>query len=131
MKKKLLALLSIAILVLELLPSGAVLVFASDVGEYLFQYYPYFSPIPFGYANFGPLITAILSCVLLVLAVLFLKKNRGKLCRWLRIVTVFAVLASLCPLILGAPYVTVPGLAITLLLITEFILSTLIIRKEF
>lgn len=131
MKKKLLPLLAVAILVLELLPNGAVLVFAPAAGEYLFQYFSYFSLTPFGYANFGPLITAILSCVLLVLAVLFLKTNQGKLCRWLRIVTVLAVLASLCPLILGAPYVTVPGLAITVLLIAEFILSTLIIRKEF
>ena len=54
--------------VLELLPWGAVCVFAGAPGSpegRVRETYSYFDPLPFGYANLGPLMTAVLSCVLL------------------------------------------------------------------
>ena len=71
--------LIIAILILEILPYGAVCRFMGDpeAGIVIRYTYSYFDLTPFGYANFGPLFTAILSCILLLLIVLslFIKVN--------------------------------------------------------
>lgn len=65
MKKLLLVSFPIIAFVLELLPYGVVLNFANPEGEPWRRTYSYFSLTPFGYANFGPFITAILTCALL------------------------------------------------------------------
>ena len=75
-KKSLFLILPLVALILELLPYGVVLNFANPDGEPWRRTYSYFSMMPFGYANFGPLITAILTCVLLVLVVIYLFKPR-------------------------------------------------------
>lgn len=76
MKKLLLVSFPIIAFVLELLPYGVVLNFANPEGEPWRRTYSYFSLTPFGYANFGPFITAILTCALLALAVIYLFKPR-------------------------------------------------------
>lgn len=63
----LLVIFPLAALILELLPNGVVLNFANPEGEPWRHTYSYFSLTPFGYANFGPFLTAILTCVLLAL----------------------------------------------------------------
>lgn len=55
--------------VLELLPWGAVLSFADPEGEAIMRTYSYFSLVPYGYANFAPLLCAVCSCVFLVMTV--------------------------------------------------------------
>ena len=71
MKKKIIVLcILLCTLVLEILPYGAVCSFANPEGAPRRVTYSYFSLTPYGYANFAPLITAVLTCVLL-LAVLF------------------------------------------------------------
>lgn len=69
--------LSVLLIVLELLPCGAKLRFADPEGDPIIHTYAYFSLTPYGYANFGPFWTAILSCVLLAVeAVALVTKSK-------------------------------------------------------
>ncbi len=61
MKKVCLAVLPALTIVLELLPFGAVCIFATSPTERVKETFSYFSLTPFGYANFAPLITATLT----------------------------------------------------------------------
>ena len=56
MKKVCLAVLPALTIVLELLPLGAVCIFATSPTERVKETFSYFSLTPFGYANFAPLI---------------------------------------------------------------------------
>ena len=109
MKKLLLVSFPIIAFVLELLPYGVVLNFANPEGEPWRRTYSYFSLTPFGYANFGPFITAILTCALLALAVIYLFKPRKGLKTAILNVSGFATVASLMPLMFGFDYITVIG----------------------
>ena len=115
-KKGLFVVLPLVALILELLPNGVVLNFANPEGEPWRRTYSYFSMMPFGYANFGPLITAILTCVLLVLMAIYLFKPRKGLNTAILNVSGFATAASLMPLMFGFDYITVIGVIITVLL---------------
>ena len=119
-KKGLFVVLPLVALILELLPNGVVLNFANPEGEPWRRTYSYFSMMPFGYANFGPLITAILTCVLLVLMAIYLFKPRKGLNTAILNVSGFATAASLMPLMFGFDYITVIGVIITLLLAGTF-----------
>ena len=63
MKKISLVVFPALTIVLEALPMGAVCTFAIFPTERVRETFSYFSLIPFGYANFAPLITAILTVV--------------------------------------------------------------------
>lgn len=119
-KKCLYVVLTLVALIFELLPNGVVLNFANPEGEPWRRTYSYFSMMPFGYANFGPLITAILTCVLLVLVVIYLFKPRKGLNTAILNVAGFAIAASLLPLMFGFDYITVIGVIITALLAGTF-----------
>lgn len=119
-KKSLFVVLPLATLILELLPNGVVLNFANPEGEPWRRTYSYFSLTPFGYANVGPFITAILTCILLVLVVIYLFKPRNGLNTAILNVSGFATAASLMPLMFGFDYITVIGVIITLLLAGTF-----------
>lgn len=108
--------LSLTTLILELLPNGAVLNFANPEGNPLRETYSYFSLTPFGYANFGPFITAILTCVLLVLAIVGLFKYGKGLKIAMLNMSGFATVASLMPLMFGTDYITPTGAIITVFL---------------
>lgn len=119
-QKALLAVLPAAVIVLELLPYGAVLHFANGFGGTIRETFSYFSFIPFGYANFGPLCTAVLSCLLLGLAAVYLLSGKGR--PILRIVSVAAFAVSLTPLLLSLSSFSVCGGAISVLLGAEALL---------
>lgn len=119
-KKALFVILPLVALILELLPNGVVLNFANPEGEPWRRTYSYFSLTPFGYANFGPFITAILTCVLLVLVAIYLFKHSKGLNTAILNVSGFATAASLMPLMFGFDYVTVIGVVITVLLAGTF-----------
>ena len=119
-KKSLFVVLPLATLILELLPNGVVLNFANPEGEPWRRAYSYFSLTPFGYANVCPFITAILTCILLVLVVIYLFKPRNGLNTAILNVSGFATAASLMPLMFGFDYITVIGVIITLLLAGTF-----------
>lgn len=59
-------------LVLEMLPIGAVMVFATSPTERTIEVYSYFSMLPVGYANFAPLLTGILTILIILLGVIAL-----------------------------------------------------------
>lgn len=119
-KKSLFVVLPLATLILELLLNGVVLNFANPEGEPWRRTYSYFSLTPFGYANVGPFITAILTCILLVLVAVYLFKPRNGLNTAILNVSGFATAASLMPLMFGFDYITVIGVIITLLLAGTF-----------
>ena len=68
MKKVCLAVLPALTIALELLPLGAVCIFATSPTERVKETFSYFSLTPFGYANFAPLITATLTVAIFLLS---------------------------------------------------------------
>ncbi len=109
-------------LVFEILPYGAVCIFATPE-ESIRRYYSYFSMIPYGYANFAPLITAILSCILLVLVLVSLFCEREGLEKSIFLGSLSAAVISLAPLLLGVRFFSIVGAVISLLLFATFALS--------
>lgn len=87
-------LLTAAAIVFEILPYGAKLTFALDGGKTKEELFSYFSLTPYGYANFLPLITAILTCILFIIAVLILFKNSEKLKKAFKILVIIAFMAA-------------------------------------
>ena len=125
MKKKLITLcLLLCTLVLEILPYGAVCNFATPEGPPDRTTYSYFSLTPYGYTNFAPLITAILTCVLLliVLISIIFKKALGKKTS---ILAGIASLISLCPMLYGLDDYSIVGALISLCLITATVVVSL------
>lgn len=123
MKKKMITLaLLLSALVLEILPYGAVLNFANPEGESWRKTYSYFSMIPYGYGDFGPLITALFTCVLLVILVLslLLKKNWSKS---ISIISAIATLTSLAPLMFGFSNFSLVGAMISACILATFVIS--------
>ena len=119
MKKVCLAVLPALTIVLELLPLGAVCIFATSPTERVKETFSYFSPTPFGYANFAPLITATLTVAIFLLS---LKKKKGVL-KALFVLSIITVVISLLPLMYGLNYYTLVGAFITVTLVIESILA--------
>lgn len=123
MKKKMITLaLLLSALILEILPYGAVCNFANPEGESWRKTYSYFSMIPYGYGDFGPLITAILTCVLLVIIILsiLLKKDWSKS---ISIISAIATLTSLAPLMFGISSFSLVGAMISACILATFVIS--------
>lgn len=120
MKKISLIVLPVLTILLKALPLGAVCIFAPSPTERITETFSYFSLIPFGYANFAPLITAILTIIILLLSLISRKKNNV-----LNAVFVFSFIAaivSLLPLMYGLNYYTPVGAFITIALAAECVL---------
>jgi hypothetical protein len=130
MKFKIAGLITLLIvIVLEILPYGAVCNFSNDPGETLISTFSYFNMIPFGYANFGPLLTAILSCVLILLygILLFIKEKQ----LYNKVILGFSIttfITSIFPLFYGFEYYNIVGLLISALLALSIILFQMIKR---
>ena len=114
MKKISLIVLPVLTILLEALPLGAVCIFASSPTERITETFSYFSLIPFGYANFAPLITAILTIIILLLSLISRKKNNV-----LNAVFVFSFIAAIVSLL---HYYTPVGAFITIALAAECVL---------
>lgn len=115
-------------IILEALPYGTVLIFSLGPDkEHIIEYYSYFNLTPFGYANFAPLITAILTVALAVLSLVLnlVKRKAIKLRNTQFITTLVAAIISICPILYGYEYVTIIGVVITLLLIASSIFSAI------
>lgn len=123
MKKRCLYLiLPIITLILEILPYGAVCNFANPEGEPWRETFSYFDLIPFGYANFAPLITVIITCLVLVLLMVYCFMGKKRLGVIARNTICVCIVISLGPLIMGIKYFSVVGALITVSLIAEWIL---------
>lgn len=127
-KSKILSLLRLfilfAALIFEILPYGAVCVFATPE-ERIVRYFSYFSLIPYGYANFAPLICAILTCVLLVLALAALFCENEGIERGVCWLSLTAAVISLAPLLFGIEFFSVIGGVISVLLFAAAFVSFL------
>lgn len=123
--------LSVLTVILEILPYGAVCVFSDGVTEYR-ETYSYFDLRPFGYANFSPLITAVLSCVILVLCIILCFRKSKKLNKALATLSGLAAVISFVPFLmgLGFRFYGVCAAAITALLAVIFILALSVKKKE-
>ena len=116
MKKKLTMLCTTLIaLVLEILPYGAVCNFANPEGEPWRRTYSYFDLTPFGYANFAPFITALLTCALIaiILISIIIKKPLRAL---VLTVSTTATVLSLAPLLYGISFFSFVGAFISVAL---------------
>lgn len=113
----------IAVVILELLPYGAVLNFGNPDGEPFRQTFPYFSLTPFGYANFAPFITAVFSVVILLHIVAAIICKSKDLWKGVRVESATASVISLFPVAYGFESYSGIGFAITILLVTLFFLS--------
>ena len=95
-------------LVLEVLPIGVVLVFAPGPGETIRETFSYFDLTPFGYANFSPLPTGILTVVSVLLGIISsvryntVRKTKSAVF----ICSVLTAILSLLPLLYGRNYMT-------------------------
>ena len=133
MKKRLLYLiLPIVTLILELLPYGAVCNFANPEGRPWRETYSYFSMMPFGYANFAPLLTALLTCAILILLILYCFIGKRGLAKAISIVLCICSGISLAPLLFGLHFFSVVGALITLTLTAQllFFFRGAVLRRQ-
>jgi len=127
MKKRLIYLiLPVLTLVLEALPYGALCNFAlpatdGTIGRFR-ELYAYFDLTPFGYANFAPFLTALLSCIAVLLVILYCINGSQRMARAAKTVFLVAAILSLGPLLFGIHYFSIVGACITVTLATEFLL---------
>ena len=130
MKKRFLyLLLPIITLILEILPYGAVCVFAPSPTERVKETFSYFDLTPFGYANFTPLLTAIITCLIFVLLVIYYIKGNVRTAIRAKNILCVAVVMSLGPLVFGITYFSLVAGLITLSLIAELLLLQFSIKK--
>lgn len=135
MKKRFLYLiLPIITLILEILPYGAVLNFArpatdGSIGHFR-ELYSYFDLMPFGYANFAPFITVIISCLVFLLVAIYCVKGNIRVAAKARNILYVAAVMSLGPLVLGVRYFSAVGGFITLTLIVELLLLHRAVRQK-
>lgn len=131
MKKRLYYLiLPIVTLILECLPYGAVCVFAASPTEYVKETFSYFDFTPFGYANFSPLLTAVATCLVSVLLVIYCVKGTAGTAVKARNLLIIAVLLSLGPLVFGVRYFSLVGGLITLSLGAELLLLQFAVKGK-
>ena len=109
-------------LILEALPWGAVLFFSNPEGDAWRRSFSYFSLTPFGYANFAPFITALLTCAILALSVIFVIGQRKNIYTVAMMLSTVAFIVSLMPLLYGIRYFSLIGAGISALLLCNAIL---------
>ncbi len=124
MKQRLITLfLPIITLILEILPYGAILVFYNGQGnEYTIKSYSYFSFIPFGYANFAPLITALTTCLTIGILLIYIIFNRKSLIYLSKNICLINFIISIFPYIFDFDYFSYIGLFITISIFLEFVI---------
>lgn len=133
-RKIYLVLFPILLIILELMPNGAVLKFA-DAPEngkitFSYNYYSYFSSTPFGYASFGPLLTVALTLAILVLLIIYFISINTSLLKTVCYLSFIAFLASILPVIFGLDYITIIGIIISALILGLWILIIFLLRKH-
>lgn len=128
-KRFLYLLLPIITLVLEILPYGAVCNFANPEGASWRKTFSYFNLTPFGYANFAPFITALITCIITVLLMIYCFMGSFSIVKFVKIVLCVAVFVSLCPLLYGINFFSVIGALITLSLIAELLLLQFAVKN--
>ncbi len=125
-KKSVVSLFIVAAVILEALPYGAKLTFGLENGETKEELFSYFSLTPYGYANFLPLITSILTCVLLVISIVVLFRNSEKLKNAFKILAIITF--AVASISLAFMNFTVTAALISLMLAFGWLSAQLIYR---
>ena len=129
MKKRFLyLLLPITTLILEILPFGAVCNFADGPNNTIRKTFSYFDLVPFGYANFAPLLTAIITCLIFVLILIYCIKGNARIAIKAKNILFVASVMSLGPLVFGIRYFSFVGALITISLVAELLLLNFTIK---
>ena len=130
MKKRFLYLvLPIITLILEVLPYGAVCIFASSPTDRIRETFSYFDLTPFGYANFAPLFTAIITCLVFILLLVYCVKSNVRFAIKAKNILCVALVMSLGPLVFGIAYFSVVGGFITASLLAELLFLQFTIKQ--
>ncbi len=131
MKKIIMLCVTAITIVLEALPYGFVMRWATNEGaSVILQKVAYFDPIAYGYGQFAPMICAILTCVLLILCIVaFFVKKKG-LETTIIVFSSLAFVVSVLPLIRQVEYITILSIIITVLLFTNLVLSLVPIKNK-
>ena len=130
MKKRFLYLvLPIITLILEVLPYGAVCIFASSPTDRIRETFSYFDLTPFGYANFAPFLTALITCLIFILLLIYWLKGNAVFAIKAKNNLYVAAVMSLGPLVFGLSYFSVVGALITTCLIAELLLLQFRIKQ--
>ena len=120
MKKRFVYLvLPIITLILEVLPYGAVCIFASSPTDRIRETFSYFDLTPFGYANFAPFLTALITCLIFILLLIYWLKGNAVFAIKAKNILYVAAVMSLGPLVFGLSYFSVVGVLNTTCLIAE------------
>ncbi len=125
-KKHISLLITAAIIVLEILPYGAVLNFGRppEEGEAIRRTFSYFDLTPFGYANFAPFLTAIISCVMAVFVIVSIFNDSEIIASAIKVLAVAGFVISIMPLTLGMRYYTITAAIITAFFAAQFLLCS-------
>lgn len=122
-----------AALILEILPVGAVMVFAAGPGERVIKVYSYFSLLPLGYANAAPMLTGLLTIAAVFLGALAVARfaKASKIRKAAFICSVLSFLLSLAPLSLfGTAGMTAASYAVSGAIFLSACLQAVANRKE-
>lgn len=123
MKKRLLCIVFPAIaLILEILPFGAVCNFAVSPEKIQRKTFSYFSLIPYGYANFTPFITAMITCVVIVLLLVYCFRGKHSIAKASKVLTGVGAVVSFGQFFLGLNYISIVSVLISIALVVGFIL---------
>ena len=120
-------------LILEILPIGTVMVFATSPTKQTIEVYSYFSLLPVGYANFTPLLTGILTILIILLGAIALFKfdNAASLRKAMFVCSVISLLLSIVPLFLfGTVGMTAASYAVSCAILWSICLQAVANRKE-
>lgn len=120
-------------LVLEMLPIGAVMVFATSSTERTIEVYSYFSMLPVGYANFAPLLTGILTLLIILLGViaLFRFDKAASIRRTIFVCSIISLLFSIVPVFLfGTVGMTAASYAVSCAILLSNCLQAVANRQE-
>ena len=114
-------------LILEILPIGAVMVFATSPTTQTIEVYSYFSLLPVGYANFTPLLTGILTILIILLGAIAAASLR----KAMFVCSVISLLLSIVPLFLfGTVGMTAASYAVSCAILLSICLQAVANRKE-
>ena len=122
--------LPIITLILEILPYGAVCNFMNPEGEPWRMTYSYFDLIPFGNANFSPLLCAITTCIIITLLIIYCITGKKHIAVKAKNILYVCIVLSLGPLVFGINSYSLVGALITATLIGELILLIVTFREK-
>lgn len=103
------------VIILELLPLGAVTVTVTSRNEAKVNTYSYFSLVPYGLGNPSPIFTGIFTIMLFFLITIQILTNRIK--KLLACISILATIMSVVPALYSVEYYNRIGLVISILLL--------------